>query len=73
MTPFFRVLSALVLGLALLATTGCDPQRISELQPGVSTETDVRERFGEPENVWTPTPACALSSTTASRPARSTT
>jgi hypothetical protein len=52
MTPFFHVLSALVLGLALLATTGCDPQRISELQPGVSTETDVRERFGEPENVW---------------------
>lgn len=52
MTPFFRVLSALFLGLALLATTGCDPQRISELQPGVSTEADVRDRFGAPENVW---------------------
>jgi hypothetical protein len=31
---------------------GCDPQRISELEEGVSTEADVRARFGEPENVW---------------------
>ena len=52
MSPFFRAVSAFALGLALLATTGCDPQRISELQPGVSTEADVRDRFGEPENVW---------------------
>ncbi|HSV51108.1 MAG TPA: outer membrane protein assembly factor BamE [Burkholderiaceae bacterium] len=44
----------LALGLlsALLGLAGCDPQRISELEEGVSTEADVRARFGEPENVW---------------------
>ena len=31
---------------------GCDQQRISELQAGVSTEADVRARFGEPDNIW---------------------
>ncbi len=31
---------------------GCDPQRIGELEEGVSTEADVRARFGEPENIW---------------------
>ena len=31
---------------------GCDPQRIKELEEGVSTEADVRARFGQPENVW---------------------
>ena len=36
----------------VLALTACDSQRISELQPGVSTEADVRDRFGAPENVW---------------------
>ncbi len=45
---------------ALLSTMfwlfGCDPQRIGELEEGVSTEADVRARFGPPENVWdTPT------------------
>ena len=37
---------------AVLSLLGCDPQRISELEEGVSTEADVRARFGEPENVW---------------------
>ncbi|PJI96396.1 Beta-barrel assembly machine subunit BamE [Acidovorax sp. 69] len=37
---------------SLLALTACDPQRISELKEGVSTEADVRDRFGAPENVW---------------------
>jgi hypothetical protein len=41
---------------ALLAAglwlAGCDPKRISELEEGVSTEADVRARFGEPENIW---------------------
>ncbi len=32
--------------------SGCDPQRIRELEEGLSTEADVRTRFGEPENVW---------------------
>ena len=41
-------------GLAaiMLLAAGCDPQRIKELEEGVSTEADVRQRFGEPENVW---------------------
>lgn len=31
---------------------GCDSQRVAELEEGLATETDVRARFGEPENVW---------------------
>ena len=30
----------------------CDLQNIAELEPGVSTEADVREKFGQPEAVW---------------------
>ena len=30
----------------------CDLQNIAELEPGVSTEADVREKFGAPEAVW---------------------
>jgi len=37
---------------ALLALAGCDPQRIAELEEGISTEADVRARFGQPENIW---------------------
>lgn len=37
---------------AALGLSGCDPQRISELEEGVSTEADVRARFGQPENIW---------------------
>lgn len=40
-----------LLGLAGLLVA-CDPQNISELEEGVSTEADVRERFGAPEAVW---------------------
>ncbi|SFB68677.1 Beta-barrel assembly machine subunit BamE [Polaromonas sp. OV174] len=40
-------LLSLVLGLL-----GCDSQRIAELEEGVSTEADVRARFGEPEKIW---------------------
>jgi outer membrane protein assembly factor BamE (lipoprotein component of BamABCDE complex) len=35
---------------ALLA--GCDARRIAELEEGVATEADVRERFGEPAAVY---------------------
>lgn len=42
---------ALSLGLAL-GLAACDQQAISELEEGVSTEADVRERFGAPEAVW---------------------
>jgi len=37
---------------ATLWLTGCDTKHINELEEGVSTEADVRARFGEPENVW---------------------
>ena len=40
-------LLSLFLGLA-----GCDQQRILELEEGVSSEADVRARFGEPEKIW---------------------
>ena len=38
--------------VSLLLVAACDPQRISELREGVSTEADVRDRFGVPDNVW---------------------
>ena len=40
-------LLSFILGLA-----GCDQARIQELEEGVSTEADVRARFGVPEKVW---------------------
>jgi outer membrane protein assembly factor BamE (lipoprotein component of BamABCDE complex) len=47
------VCARLVLAAVALAWLGgCDPQNISELEEGVSTEADVRERFGAPEAVW---------------------
>ncbi len=52
MPLIYRAATVLAAAFSLLALTACDPQRISELQPGVSTETDVRDRFGAPENVW---------------------
>ena len=48
-----RALSRLATALlASLLLTACDPQAISELEEGVSTEADVRQRFGAPEAVW---------------------
>jgi hypothetical protein len=43
--------------LALLASftaflSGCDNQRIAQLEEGVATEGDVRIKFGEPEKIW---------------------
>ena len=43
---------SVIAALAALLLTGCDPQRISELEEGVATEADVRARFGQPEQVW---------------------
>jgi hypothetical protein len=37
---------------SVLALAGCDPQRITELEEGISTEADVRTKFGEPEKIW---------------------
>ena len=36
----------------LLGVSGCDDQRIAELEEGVATEADVRARFGMPEKIW---------------------
>ncbi|WP_225783902.1 outer membrane protein assembly factor BamE [Xenophilus sp. Marseille-Q4582] len=44
------------IGAALAGLVGCDPQRIRELEEGVSTEADVRARFGEPEAIWDAAP-----------------
>ncbi|MFY3386099.1 outer membrane protein assembly factor BamE [Paracidovorax sp. MALMAid1276] len=52
MPLIYRAATLAAAAFCLLAATGCDPQRISELQPGVSTEADVRDRFGVPEHVW---------------------
>lgn len=35
----------------LLALGGCDPQRVAQLEEGVSTEVQVREQFGDPVTV----------------------
>ena len=52
MPSFNRLASTAALALVLLAAAGCDPQRISELEEGLSTEVDVRDRFGAPDYVW---------------------
>lgn len=52
MPLIYRAATVLAAAFSFLSLTACDPQRISELQPGVSTEADVRDRFGAPENVW---------------------
>lgn len=53
MTPYLlrKPLVGLFLTL-LLGLAACDQQAISELEEGVSTEADVREKFGPPEAVW---------------------
>lgn len=43
---------AALLGLLAWLLAGCDPQAISELEEGLSTEADVVQRFGQPERVW---------------------
>lgn len=52
MRLIYRAAALAATTFCLLALTACDPQRISELKEGVSTEADVRDRFGAPENVW---------------------
>lgn len=44
-----RILTAALAALALLAA--CDPQRVARLEEGVSTESDVRQAFGDPVTV----------------------
>jgi hypothetical protein len=50
--PHWKRTLAMGLLATLLGLVGCDPQRINELEEGVSTEADVKARFGEPEKVW---------------------
>lgn len=51
--PYFKHLAnAIVMAGAVWGLTACDPQRISELEEDLSTEVDVRDRFGVPDNVW---------------------
>ena len=70
--PFiFRALALAAAAFSLVALAGCDAQRISELQPGISTEADVRDRFGVPETIWDGPMARAPWNTTASPPGRS--
>lgn len=52
MRLIYRAAALAATTVSLLALSACDPQRISELKEGVSTEADVRDRFGTPENVW---------------------
>lgn len=51
MERWMRVCVAALLAVTLVLS-GCDAQRIAELEEGLSTEADVRERFGTPEVVW---------------------
>ena len=37
---------------ALLGLLGCDSQRIDALEEGISSEAEVRAKFGEPEKIW---------------------
>ena len=48
----FKALLLACASALLLALAGCDQQAIRELEEGVSTEADVRARFGEPEKIW---------------------
>lgn len=52
--PRWRHLGASLLGAIalLLGLSGCDDLRIQELEEGISTEAQVRERFGEPDRIW---------------------
>ena len=48
-----RILTYLAAAVvAALALVACDQQRISELEEGLSTEAEVRERFGVPDYIW---------------------
>jgi len=52
MQPINLWASALAAVFGLLTLAGCDAQRVRELEEDVSTEVDVRDRFGAPENIW---------------------
>ncbi len=43
---------AVLLVLGLSGLSGCDLQRIAELEEGIATEADVRVKFGEPVAIY---------------------
>ena len=47
-----RVIAWLCGLLSAIGITACDYINVKELQPGVSTATEVRERFGPPHMEW---------------------
>lgn len=49
---FWRVALVSLALLGGLVGVGCDQQRINDMQEGLSTEGDVRLKFGEPEKIW---------------------
>jgi hypothetical protein len=52
LSSFFVALFLSMMVIVLLGLTGCDAQRISELEEGIATEADVRQRFGEPATIY---------------------
>ena len=46
--PPVRAAAAALALLMLPWLAGCDPQRVAQLEEGVSTEVDVRKQFGDP-------------------------
>ena len=52
MKPMTRLATVFAAVLGLLNLVGCDEQRIRELEEGIATEVEVRDRFGVPENIW---------------------
>lgn len=49
--PLSTLLTTMIVGIALLMSA-CDAQKMVELTPGESSEAQVRERFGKPDNIW---------------------
>ena len=43
--------AAALLGLLAMLMAGCDPQRVAQLEEGVSTEVEVRKQFGDPVTI----------------------
>jgi outer membrane protein assembly factor BamE (lipoprotein component of BamABCDE complex) len=42
-----------LLAVLALSITACDPQRVAQLEEGVSTEVEVRKQFGDPVTITT--------------------
>ena len=47
-----RLRAGIALACTVFALTACDQRAIGELEEGVSTEADVKDKFGQPEAVW---------------------